>query len=84
MNLQQRELAESLVSDVLQHFPNAEFYAMHPSPENQSDIWLEFLVNDEESQWQVLEYASQQTTDVLTKFGYKFSPIPLVRTARTA
>jgi hypothetical protein len=79
MNLKHKELAESIIADVLQHFPTSEFYSMHPSPESATDIWLEFIVPDEETQWNILEYASEKTTDILTHYGYKLTPMPFVK-----
>ena len=79
MTKEHKELALTVVEDVLRQFPATEFYSMHPSPESPTDIWLEFLASDEEAQWQILEYASEKTSSILTQYGYKLTPMPFVR-----
>lgn len=79
LNHKQEELIEQLVKEIETRFPEVKFVEVYPSPESANSLWLDFTKPDDENRLiELIEYASDRTTDILLDYGYHFVVLPVV------
>jgi len=77
INFKQEELIRELVKDIKKKFPEVEFINVTPSPENPNELWINMRVpDDEDREFELVEFSSNKTMDILLKYGYHFLVMP--------
>jgi hypothetical protein len=77
INFKQEELIKELVKDIEKKFPEVEFINITPSPENPNELWINMRVpDDEDREFELVEFSSNKTMDILLEYGYHFLVMP--------
>ena len=77
MNLKQQELTDKLFQAVKEKFPEVKLVSVTESPEDPNDLWVNIATpKDEEREIELVEFASEKTTDILLDYGYHISIMP--------
>lgn len=80
MNHKQEELIAQLAEDIEKKFPEVKFVEAVPSPEDDNTLLLRFTEPENDDRFMdILEYASERTTDILLDYGYHMVAVPVVR-----
>lgn len=80
MNHKQEELIAQLAEDIEKKFPEVKFVEVVPSPEGENALLLRFTEPENDDRFMdILEYASERTTDILLDYGYHMVVAPVVK-----
>lgn len=80
MNHKQEELIAQLAEDIEKKFPEVKFVEAVPSPEGENAFLLRFTEPEDDDRFvDILEYASERTTDILLDYGYHMVVAPVVK-----
>ena len=85
MNMKQQELVQQLFQTVRTQFPEVEWLNVSSSPEDPHDLWLNITApDDEDRECALMEFASEQSADILMAYGYSILVMPEHRAALAA
>lgn len=85
MNHKPEELIAQLAEDIEKKFPEVKFVEAVPSPEGDNALLLRFTEPENDDRFMdILEYASERTTDILLDYGYHMVVVPVVRSGAHA
>jgi len=77
LNLKQEELIKRFVKDVQKKFPDVKFINVTTSPENPNELWIRVTApENEEREFELVEYSSDKTIDILLEYGYHILVMP--------
>lgn len=80
MDHKQEELIAQLVEDIEKKFPEVKFVEVVPSPEGENALHLRLTEPENDDRFRdILEYASERTTDILLDYGYQMVVAPVVK-----
>lgn len=80
LNHKQEELIAQLAEDIEKKFPEVKFVEAVPSPEGENALFLRFTEPENDDRFMdILEYASERTTDILLDYGYQMVVVPVVK-----
>jgi hypothetical protein len=82
INFKQEELIEEIFGAVKDKFPEVEFISVTESPEDPADLWINISApENEDREDELIEFASDKTTDVLLDYGYHMLVMPVRKQA---
>ena len=82
INFKQEELAQELYSSLRQRFPEVSLINITESPADPRAVWVNITApEDEDREIELVEFASEKTTDILLDYGYYFLVMPRKNTA---
>ncbi|NUM75741.1 hypothetical protein HUU40_15370 [candidate division KSB1 bacterium] len=85
MDHKQEELIAQLAEDIEKKFPEVKFVEAVPNPEGESALLLRFTEPENDDRFMdILEYASERTTDILLDYGYHMVVVPVVKNGAAA
>jgi hypothetical protein len=77
LNHKQQELADTILREAQQRFPEIALLSMQISPDDANHIWLNVNApDDEEREMELRSYTAELCTDILLDYGYAFSVMP--------
>jgi hypothetical protein len=77
INFKQKELIETLTGQITEKFPEVEFLNVAESWEDPETLWIHVTApEDEHRMTQLIEFAGDQTIDILTDYGYHMLVMP--------
>lgn len=78
INFKQEELIKELVKDIEKKLPEVKFINVTPSPENPNELWINMRIpDDEDREFELVEFSSNKTMDILLEYGYHFLVMPI-------
>jgi hypothetical protein len=75
LNLKQQELVADFIARIQQQFPTAEFQYITPSAEDSRDVWIHFLVHDDDESLALGSFAAELSIEMLIHYGYSLAVI---------
>lgn len=77
LNHRQNELIDDLVKEIEQKFPEVKYVKATPAPDVENGVLLHFTKPENDDRFfELTEYASDRTTDILLDYGYFFVVFP--------
>jgi len=71
MNYKKEELIDQFVETVKKRFPELEFMKITDGADDPDDVWVHFIVpDDEDKMTEVSEFTGYLTSDLLIEFGW--------------
>ncbi len=72
-NLKQQELLADFIARIQERFPAAEFQHITPSAEDSRDVWVHFLIHDNDESLMLRSFAAELSIDMLVQYGYSLA-----------
>jgi len=77
INFKQKELIDYLLKRVQEKFPEVELVKVDHSAEDPNDLWVKVTKpENEDREFELLEFASEISTDILVEYGYSIMMMP--------